>query len=783
MTSKKADELWDDWERARDADPQLTPERFAELQNLTEDDLDQLRAAVELAEALDPPPLVALGAGDRFAGFELLSVLGKGASGIVFVALDEAGRRVAVKVLNPLTTVGPAARQSLKREVEVASRLLHPGIVGVLASGQERGYTWIATELVEDAAPIGESAVLDPIDLAIQIAEALCAAHEQGVVHRDLKPGNVLIDTAGRVRVIDFGLAQVEGAAFAISRTGVPIGTPLYMAPEQLRGEPVDPRSDLYSLGLILLEVSVGRPLDLHGGIGALARIASGQHRFPQGVLSAAPVRLRGVISRCLEPEQRHRYRDAASLLSDLRAAADGRPLPIGARPRVAVVANRVGEALWRVRRPVSALLAMLLLGWIGFWLWGPVAVDLYYTGEQVVVEIDGTRLELGSGDTLSLARGVHRFTLRSATQSGDLFALEGSFRVARQTHSVDLGGFPVELRAMDPPVPGEDWGVLVISTPDHHLRPEVYLDDEEEPTVLDRPTTQLPVTLGKHTLRIHWSGRDEVIEFEQTVDRYTAIDVVQPSYPGWRDVVIGSHRDHRVERIVAVNAAPRIWSGPPSKTASGGLTVTHTAYEQVDRERPGSVTVFIRLPSAAEHLQLLHLSHAGVGGVEVEGRGNLQTTVEMGPSTQRLVQVGYVGRGASGIDEEAWSKLSRVFQGEKTLVIRYSFGAGVDQPERALRAILPSGAGGDAATIWEPAVVFRIAQQLPHRQGVRRAMTVSTTAPGNIVGPALLLDGGQHVLADWKRGEVLLVRAGEVLASASRANVEFGKALARVGD
>lgn len=226
-------------------------------------------------------------------------LLGRGAAGAVFAAEDlRTGTRVALKLV-PLRP-GTAAADS-GREQRAAARLAHPGIAAVLDAGVEAGCAWLASELVGGAslARYTEAVRLlpEPVVLRVgaRIAEALAHAHSRGVVHRDLKPSNVKVDvTTGAVKLLDFGVALVDGSA--ATRTGMTLGTPSYMAPEQLAGAPASPASDAYSLGVLLFELLAGRRPHEAATLGELLREVAGgaparldalRPGLPPGVLAA----------------------------------------------------------------------------------------------------------------------------------------------------------------------------------------------------------------------------------------------------------------------------------------------------------------------------------------------------------------------------------------------------------------------------------------------------------------------------------------------------------------
>jgi serine/threonine protein kinase len=205
--------------------------------------------------------------GQVIAGrFEILRLLGAGGMGAVYLAQDrQLGEQIALKVIAGLGLTDPAAAERLRREASAARRISNSNVVRLHDLGEEGGLLFLSMEYVDGEslhqlltrAGVLTTAQLRP--LAAQICDGLAAAHNAGVIHRDLKPANILITRASRVKVIDFGIARLTHAE-GMTSTGMVIGTAEYMAPEQIRGGPIDARTDIYSLGVILYQALTGRP-------------------------------------------------------------------------------------------------------------------------------------------------------------------------------------------------------------------------------------------------------------------------------------------------------------------------------------------------------------------------------------------------------------------------------------------------------------------------------------------------------------------------------------------
>ena len=323
--------------------------------------------------------------GTTISHYKILEKLGEGGMGVVYKAEDTQLRRtVALKFLPRETFDDTEVRARLMREAQAAASLDHPNICQVFGIHEEDGETFIAMAYVDGPA-LADKIKERPLPLeqalstAIQIAEALHEAHEQGVVHRDIKPQNILLTAKGQVKILDFGLASLTGRS-KLTKTGTTLGTPAYMAPEQLEGREVDRRADVWALGCVLYEMLAQRtPFE-----------ADYEQAIAYGILNEDPEPISAqradvtpevdrVLEKALAKEPGERYQHADDLLADLRVlqkqgsgarkassgqgsavAANRTPSPIGAIPPGSVVVQRSSQRLLQV---FAAVLGIAFLG------------------------------------------------------------------------------------------------------------------------------------------------------------------------------------------------------------------------------------------------------------------------------------------------------------------------------------------------------------------------------------------------------------------------------------
>ncbi|HZC18070.1 MAG TPA: protein kinase, partial [Rubrobacteraceae bacterium] len=266
--------------------------------------------------------------------YTLVEPLGDGGMARVYLAHDEVlDRDVALKVLREQYADDEEFVERFRREARSAAGLSHPNIVSVYDQGRsEDGAYYMAMEYVPRGTlkdRIGREGALAPevaAGVALQIADALSAAHEKGVIHRDIKPQNVLVTGAGDVKVADFGIARA--ASSTATATGIVLGTAGYMSPEQAKGEPVGPQSDLYSLGVVLYEMLTGNlPYEADSAIAQAVKHISEPPPSPREANPEVSEALDALTTKLLAKNPEDRYPSASALANDLERARSGLPL------------------------------------------------------------------------------------------------------------------------------------------------------------------------------------------------------------------------------------------------------------------------------------------------------------------------------------------------------------------------------------------------------------------------------------------------------------------------
>jgi serine/threonine protein kinase/tetratricopeptide (TPR) repeat protein len=426
---------------------------------------------------------MALISGAKLGPYEIHSPLGAGGMGEVYRARDtKLGRDIALKVLPAEMAQDPERLARFRREAKALAQLDHPNIVTIHSVEESDGVHFLTMQLVEGQPldrliPKGGLPVEQIVEIASALGDALAAAHEKGIVHRDLKPANVMVTNDGRVKVLDFGLAKdVRGANLgdatltSASRTqvGVVMGTPAYMSPEQTSGRPLDHRTDIFSLGVVLHEMTTGRrPFE---GTSSAELVSAILRDTPPSVTDMRPdlpSDLARIIRRCLEKDPRHRVQTARDVSNEFRDMARFTSRPTQIYPATTRAVSSPDSGAARADE--------------GFWV---AVLPFKYTGTNVDISA------LGDGLTEDIVTGLSRFsylrviargsTLRYANQAIDLRSV-GKELGARYVIEGSLRHAGTRLRIAVQLVDASSGAHLWAETYDRSFRPEEIFDLQDE--------------------------------------------------------------------------------------------------------------------------------------------------------------------------------------------------------------------------------------------------------------------------------------------------------------
>jgi len=301
--------------------------------------------------------------GKTISHYKILEKLGEGGMSVVYKAEDtKLKRTVALKFLPPELTRDSEAKERFVHEAQAASALDHPNICTVHEIDEANDQTFIAMACIDgpnlkERVQAGPLKLDEALDIAIQVAGGLQAAHEKGIFHRDLKSGNIMITSKGQAKIMDFGLAKSTGQT-TITRTGTTMGTPAYMSPEQARGEEVDHRTDIWSLGVVLHEIVTGQlPFKGEHEQAVIYSILNVDPEPVTGLRDEVPGSLNTIVKKSLEKEPAKRYQSIGDLLADLQAVK--KSFPVSKKPRVK---RKTGSAILISVAVILALISVVLL-------------------------------------------------------------------------------------------------------------------------------------------------------------------------------------------------------------------------------------------------------------------------------------------------------------------------------------------------------------------------------------------------------------------------------------
>jgi serine/threonine protein kinase/Tfp pilus assembly protein PilF len=347
--------------------------------------------------------------GQTISHYKITAKLGAGGMGEVYLAEDtKLHRRVALKFLPESLHQDTEARERLAREAQAASQLSHPNIVGVYSIEEFDGREFIAMEYV-DGIPVNEycrenSPGLDELlGIVIGLSNGISAAHSAGIIHRDLKPSNVMVAKDGRARILDFGLAKIEGAT-KLTKTGSTVGTVAYMSPEQGRGEEADHRSDIFSLGAILYEMITGHAPFAGDHEAAIIYATANEEPEPLARYKKnVPDEIQRIVTKCLAKRRKDRYQSTADLATDLKLAKRALAPGSSAVPSEARVRRGSRGPVILGLALVAAIAAVLLI--VRPWETGHVTGTQTEDGKKTLVVLPFENL--GSGEDEYFADGI----------------------------------------------------------------------------------------------------------------------------------------------------------------------------------------------------------------------------------------------------------------------------------------------------------------------------------------------------------------------------------------
>jgi serine/threonine protein kinase len=364
--------------------------------------------------------------GTSILHYEILDKLGEGGMGVVYKAQDtKLDRTVALKFLPSHLTRSDKDKKRFIREAKAAAALNHSNICTIYSVEEHEGQHFISMEFI-DGQTLREKLEAEEItpekalEYSIQIAGALADAHEKGIVHRDIKPGNIMVDSKNRIKVMDFGLAKLVDST-PITQTGTTLGTMACMAPEQIQGRPVDHRADLFSFGVLLFEMLTGqRPFGGQYDAALSYAIVNEEPQLLSEFIPNAPQKLSLLVNRLLEKDPAKRYSDSEQLVKELKACLDAFPETVTASQVMHSVTTNQIESLtsggsssitinFPILRSRKGLLSLgavvIVLALISYWVFSSLDSVKPIENAIAVLPLESMSSE---PDDIQFTKGVH---------------------------------------------------------------------------------------------------------------------------------------------------------------------------------------------------------------------------------------------------------------------------------------------------------------------------------------------------------------------------------------